>query len=75
MKNSIYLEAKKLIKSEAKELKRTSNDKPYIRECLNNQCDQMTKQFNWYAMKGTISEKQANLYANWLASFTGSMHP
>ncbi len=75
MKNNIYLSAKQLIKIEAKELKRTNNDKPYIRECLNNQCDQMIKQFNWYAMKGTISEKQAALYSLWLASFTGDMHP
>lgn len=75
MKNSIYLEAKKLVKSQAKELKRTCTDKPYIRYELNNLCDSMCRQFNWYAMKGTISEKQANLYSLWLASFTGDMHP
>lgn len=75
MKNTIYLNAKQLVKSQAKKLKRTNDDKPYIRYELNNLCDELCKQFNWYAMKETISDKQAALYSNWLASFTGSVHP
>ena len=75
MNNSIYNEAKKLVHSQAKELKRLSDDKPYIRYELNNLCDDLTRQFNWYAMKGKISEKQAALYSVWLSSFTGDMHP
>lgn len=75
MENSIYLNSKNLIKNQAKELKRLSNDKPYIRYELNNLCDDLCKQFNFYAMKGKISEKQAKLYSCWLASFTGNMHP
>jgi len=73
--NSIYQNAKQLMKDQAKEMKRTSNDKPYIREALNNLCDDMCRQFNWHAMKGTISEKQAKQYAFWLASYTGTLHP
>lgn len=75
MKNDIYLNAKALVKKEAKELKRLSNDKPYIREVLNNLCNDLCNQFNWYTMKETITEKQANLYKIWLASFTADMHP
>lgn len=75
MKNSIYLNAKELVRDQAKEFKRLSNDKPYIRYELNNLCDQLCKQFNHYAMKGKISEKQAALYSFWLSSFTADMHP
>ena len=75
MRNDIYLNAKSLIKSEAKTLKAQSNDKGYIRQELNNQLDNMCRQFNYHAMKGTISEKQAVLYSVWLASFTADMHP
>jgi len=75
-KHNIYQNAKALIRNQAKELKRWSpNDKPYVRECLNNLCDDLVKQFNWHAMKGTISEKQAKQYAFWLENFTGSQHP
>lgn len=76
MKHNIYQNAKSVIKDEAKELKRLSpNDKPYVRECLNNLCDDLIKQFNFHAMKETISEKQAKQYAFWLASFTADCHP
>lgn len=76
MKNEIYLNCKAQIKSEAIILKRDNpTDRPYIRYHLNNLCDELTRQINWYAMKGKISEKQANLYALWLASFTADQHP
>lgn len=75
MRHSIYLNAKQLVRSQAKELKRTNNNKGYIRYELNNLCDSLCKQFNFYAMKETISKKQAALYSNWLASFTADMHP
>lgn len=75
MKHSIYLNAKSTMKSEAKKLKAQSKDKPYIRYELNTLCDDFIKQFNWHAMKETISEKQAKLYANWLANFTCTLHP
>jgi len=75
MKNNIYINAKQIIKQEAKQLKRNNTDKPYIREVLNNLCDQLSSEFSWYAMKGKISEKQAFLYSLWLSSFTADMHP
>ena len=75
MKNSIYLNAKSVIKSESKKLKAQSTDKPYIRYELNNLCDDFIKQFNWHSMKETISKKQAKLYAIWLSNYTASVHP
>jgi len=75
MKNSIYLNAKSLMKSEAKRLKAQSTDKPYIRYELNNLCDDLIKQFNFHAMKETITQKQANLYALWLSNYTVFCHP
>lgn len=75
MKNNIYMNAKQIIKQEAEQLKRNNTDKPYIREVLNNLCDELSRQFNWHAMKGKISEKQASLYSLWLSSFTADMHP
>ena len=75
MRNDFYINAKQLVKSEAKELKRTNTDKGYIRYTLNNLCDELCRQFNYYAMKARISEKQASLYSVWLASFTADMHP
>lgn len=75
MKHDIYLESKKLLKSQAKELKRTNSDKGYIRYELNSALDSAIKQINWYAMKGRISEKLAALYSKWLDLFTCSLHP
>lgn len=76
MKNTIYLNAKALIKSEAETLIRQNpKDRPYVRECLNNQCDDLCRQFQWHAMKETITAKQAVQYSNWLASFTADCHP
>jgi bifunctional DNase/RNase len=76
MKNTIYLNAKELIKSEAKILKRQNpKDKPYIRQFLNDLCNDLISQFNFHAMKETISEKQAKMYTNWLSNYTADQHP
>jgi len=72
---SIYQNAKDLMKSTAKELKRTNTDKPYIRYELNNMLDSMCRQFDFYAMKETISQKKADLYKVWLSSYTCNLHP
>jgi hypothetical protein len=75
MKNQIYTNAKALLKSQAQKLKSTSNDKGYIRQELNNNLDQMIYQINHYAMRETISQKQADLYALWLSNYTCYLHP
>jgi len=75
MKTTIYQEAKKLLKNQAQEAKRTSTDKGYIRYFIDCQLDEAIRQMNWYAMKETISEKQAKQYQNWLSSFACTLKP
>ena len=75
MKNQIYTNAKALLKNQAREIKNSSKDKGYIRQELNNNLDQVIYQINHYAMRETISQKHADLYALWLANYTCYLHP
>jgi hypothetical protein len=75
MKNEIYLNAKNAMRDEAKKLKSQCNDKGYIRYELNNLSDFFIRQFNFYAIKGTITTNKSNLYAVWLSNYTASLHP
>lgn len=76
MNNAIYNEAKKLLISEAKEIKRiNTNDKPYQRYELNNSLDRILNDLQRQTMKDTITEKQYNLYAYWLTNTTIKFHP
>lgn len=72
---SVYQNGKQLLKDTAKQLKAQSNDKPYIRYEINNQVDSICRQFDFYAMKETISQKQADLYKLWLSSYACQLHP
>ena len=75
MKHEIYLESKKLLISEAKECKRLSTDKPYIRQVINDQADQIHRQIDYYAMKGKFTESAADMYKNWISSLACKLHP
>jgi hypothetical protein len=76
MKNQIYQNSKQLLISIAKEAKRLNgNDKPMIREIINNNADAIRRQINFYAMKETISEKQAAMYCNWIDALACNLHP
>lgn len=76
MKNEIYNNFKEIIKEAAISEKRNNkNDKPMIRENLNNLLDSLTRQLNYLAMIEKISLKQCNLYINWLTSYTCKLHP
>lgn len=75
MKTTIYQESKRLLKSQAQEIKRTSTDKGYIRFEIDQQLDSICRHLNWSAMKNHISEKQAKQYCNWLASFAADLKP
>lgn len=68
MKNTIYNHAKNALTSIAKETKRTTNkqDRPYINQTINNAADSFTRQFNFHAMNGKISERRAALYCEWI---------
>jgi len=77
MNNSIYNNAKAILIDTAKEAKRTTNnkDKAYIRQCINDQLDNLTRDLSWHEMKENISEKQNALYSKWLESLACSLHP
>jgi len=76
MKHEIYLNAKQVLINEAKEAKRLSrNDKPYIRQCINDQADQMRRQIDFYAMKDKYSEAMANIYKTWIDNLACKLHP
>jgi hypothetical protein len=76
MKHSIYLNARQLLINESKEAKRLcKNDKPYIRQCINDQADQMHRQIDFYAMQDKYSVAMANIYKIWLSNLACKLHP
>jgi len=76
MRNDIYLNSKSILKDTAKQAKESNpKDKPYVREVLNNQLDQLDRQINHYVMNDKISQKRANLYIKWLTNYCISLHP
>ena len=71
MKNEIYKNCKSILIDTAKEAKRhNKTDKPYIRQCINEQADQLHRQIDFHEIKETISQKQANLYKLWITNLT-----
>lgn len=76
-KHQTYINAKNCLISEAKEIKRTTGKKdlPLIRQVINDQCDQMHRQIDFWAMKGNYSEAMANVYKNWLSQLVCRLHP
>ena len=77
MKNQIYNNAKAILTAESKQLKATTSkkDKTYIRTVLNDLLDSTCKDLNRLELKGVISQKQNNLYQNWLSNYTCKLHP
>lgn len=75
MKHEIYLNTKKALIKEAKEAKRLSNDKPYIRQVINDQADQLRRQIDYYQMKGKYSEAMAETYKLWIDNLACKLHP
>ena len=77
MKHTIYNNCKAILKDEANQLKATNNkkDKVYIRTVLNDLLDSTCKDLNRLELKEVISQKQNNLYQNWLSSYTCKLHP
>lgn len=75
-KNSIYLNCKALLKETAKTEKRhNKNDKPRVRQVLNDLLDELIRQIDYHALKETITTKKANMYKFWLTNYTISLHP
>jgi hypothetical protein len=75
MSHEIYLNAKQTLIREAREAKRTSDDKPYIRQVINDQADQMRRQIDFYAMQDKFSEAAAAMYKNWIDNLACRLHP
>lgn len=76
MKNTVYNQAKQELLGFAKEIKKDKgNDSPFVRTALNDKTDSLLRNINHEAMRGTITEKQAALYCNWLSSLCCALHP
>ena len=77
MKNTIYLHFKNMLILEAKDLKKNnSKDKAYIRYSLNNYLDDYIRTLNNYeVLRGKLTQKRADLYANWLTNLVCRLHP
>lgn len=75
MNNEIYKNGKEILKMCAQSLNYLGkHDKPLRRQTLNDTADDIIKQFNFHAMKGTISEKQAAIYADWIIAYCIKLH-
>lgn len=76
MKNEIYQNCKAILKEVAATEKRhNKNDKTRVRTVLNDETDNLHRQIDFHAMKETISQKQAELYKNWLSNYCCKLHP
>ena len=76
MKNTIYNNAKQCLVSVAKEAKRLNKkDKPMVRQIINDQADQMERQIDFWAMKGSYSEAMSKQYKNWISQLACKLHP
>lgn len=75
MKHTIYTHAKNALTNISKEVKRTTNkqDRPYINQTINDAADSFTRQFNFHAMKGAISERRAALYCEWIHAHASNL--
>jgi hypothetical protein len=71
MNHKKYISAKKALKEVKNDLK-GYEDKPYIRQCLNDTCDSLEMDIrNDYS----ISEAMQELYCKWLQNYCCKLHP
>ena len=75
MNNSVYNYAKTRLIGTAQEIKKTTDDKPLIRMTINDTCNDICEDISAQAMHERISEKQSELYQNWLHSLAANLHP
>lgn len=71
MKHSVYLQAKQQLKDLKTSLK-CSNDKPMVRQSLNDYCDSLKREI---CRNYSISDKLHQLYSVWLDNYVCSLHP
>lgn len=77
MKNTIYLHFKNMLICESKDLKKNNpKDKAYIRYSLNNCLDDYIRTLNnYHVLRDRLTQKRADLYANWLTNLVCRLHP
>lgn len=51
------------------------NDRPRVRQCINDTLDMLIRELDFHVMKETITEKKAEQFKNWLTNFAISKHP
>jgi hypothetical protein len=72
MDNSIYLQFKSRLKEFADN--EQTEDKPMRNEALNNYTDSLLREMDIKRLKERISQKQYNLYHNWLTYYCANRH-
>lgn len=70
MNHSEYKEAKKALKMEAENIKMMTNDKPMIRQVINDKVDSLLKLF-----PKSFSYNRVKMYEDWLSSYAVTLHP
>jgi len=71
MKHRVYLSAKMQL-SEVKEWLKSSNDKPLIRQSLNDTCDRLEREIR---AEFSLSDAMQELYCYWLQNYCVKLHP
>ena len=73
---TIYKNIKQNLLDVAKEVKlQNPKDKAYCRYVINNEADECSRRLDWYAMKGKLTEKQAEQRKLWIHSYAADLHP
>ena len=75
MNNSVYNYAKTCLIGTAREIKKSTDDKPLIRMTINDTCNDICRDISAQAMHERISEKQSELYKKWISSLAANLHP
>ena len=76
MDNSIYKHYKEQLKEIARTEKRHNpNDRPRVRQVINDSLNDIINGLEWHQMREKISEAQKNIYCKWLENLAIKLHP
>ena len=75
--STIYQDCKSLLKEVAKQAKKEfRNDKPGIRQAINDYTDNLCRnEIERAKLRQEISEAKATQYMNWLSDYACTLHP
>ena len=75
MRRDIYNAEKQILIDIARQEKRHNpNDKPRVRQVINDELDNRIRSLDYYCMKDIISEAERGLYTRWLESLACRLH-